>query len=138
DTRQRCGGPPPESVDVMRDGIDSFYETRAAIWLKDPWEARDDYVSVILDRSPQRLDAFFGRHQRLALDPTARLEARRLLELQRNRLLMYTSCGWFFDELSAIEPVQILRYAAMALQYLADLGGPRLEDEFVRRLATAP
>jgi hypothetical protein len=74
----------------------------------------------------------------LSLDPTARLEVRRLLELERNRLLMYTSCGWFFDELSAIEPVQILRYAAMALQYLADLGGPRLEEEFVRRLATAP
>jgi hypothetical protein len=51
---------------------------------------------------------------------------------------MFTSCGWFFDELSALEPVQILRYAAMALQYLADLGGPRLEEEFVRRLAAAP
>jgi len=51
---------------------------------------------------------------------------------------MYTSCGWFFDEISAIEPVQILRYAAMALQYLNDLGGGRLEDEFVRRLAAAP
>src|SRR2546430_14852495 len=91
-----------------------------------------------LDRSPERLDEFFGRHQRLALDPTARLEACRLLELQRNRLLMYTSCGWFFDELSAIEPVQILRYAAMALQYLADLGGPRPEDEVVRRPAAGP
>ena len=137
-THQRWRGPLRESLDWLRDEIDAFYETRAAIWLKDPWEARDDYVNVLLDRSPQRLDAFFGRHQRLSLDPTARLEARRLLELQRNRLLMYTSCGWFFDELSAIEPVQILRYAAMALQYLADLGGPRLEDEFVRRLATAP
>jgi hypothetical protein len=51
---------------------------------------------------------------------------------------MYTSCGWFFDEISAIEPVQILRYAAMALQYLNDLGGGRLEDEFVRRLGAAP
>jgi alpha-amylase/alpha-mannosidase (GH57 family) len=138
DTHQRWRGPLRESLDWLRGEIDVFYETRAAIWFKDPWEARDDYVGVILDRSPQRLDAFFGRHQRLALDPTARLEARRLLELQRNRLLMYTSCGWFFDELSAIEPVQILRYAAMALQYLADLGGPRLEDEFVRRLTTAP
>jgi alpha-amylase/alpha-mannosidase (GH57 family) len=138
DTQQRWRGPLRESLDWLRGEIDAFYETRAAIWLKDPWEARDDYVGVILDRSPQRLDAFFGRHQRLALDPTARLEARRLLELQRNRLLMYTSCGWFFDELSAIEPVQILRYAAMALQYLADLGGPRLEEEFVRRLTTAP
>jgi alpha-amylase/alpha-mannosidase (GH57 family) len=138
DTHQRWRGPLRDSLDWLRDEIDTFYEARAAVWLKDPWEARDDYVEVILDRSPQRLEAFFARHQRLALDPTARLEARRLLELQRNRLLMYTSCGWFFDELSAIEPVQILRYAAMALQYLADLGGPRLEDEFLRRLAAAP
>ena len=138
DTQQRWRGPLRDTLDWLRDEIDAFYETRAAIWLKDPWEARDDYIGVILDRSPERLDEFFGRHQRLALDPTARLEACRLLELQRNRLLMYTSCGWFFDELSAIEPVQILRYAAMALQYLADLGGPRLEDEFVRRLAAAP
>ena len=138
DTHQRWRGPLRESLDWLRDEIDAFYEARAAVWLKDPWEARDEYVEIILDRSPQRLEAFFARHQRLALDPTARLEARRLLELQRNRLLMYTSCGWFFDELSAIEPVQILRYAAMALQYLADLGGPRLEEEFVRRLAAAP
>jgi hypothetical protein len=93
---------------------------------------------VLLDRSPERLDAFLARHQRLALDAAARLEVRRLLELQRHRQLMYTSCGWFFDELSALEPVQILRYAAMALQYLADLGGPRHEDAFVRRLAAAP
>ena len=138
DTQQRWRAPLRESLDWLRDEIDTFYETRAAVWLKDPWEARDDYVGVILDRSPECLDAFFARHQRLALDPTARLEVRRLLELQRNRLLMYTSCGWFFDELSAIEPVQILRYAAMALQYLADLGGPQLEEELVRRLEAAP
>ena len=138
ETHQRWRAPLRESLDWLRDEIDQFYETRGAVWLKDPWEARDDYIGVILDRSPQRLDEFFGRHQRLALDPAARLEVRRLLELQRHRLLMYTSCGWFFDELSALEPVQILRYAAMALQYLADLGGPRLEDEFVRRLGAAP
>jgi Domain of unknown function (DUF3536) len=51
---------------------------------------------------------------------------------------MYTSCGWFFDEISALEPTQILKYAAMALQYLRDLGGGQLEGEFVRRLETAP
>ncbi len=138
DTHQRWRAVLRESLDWLRDEIDAFYEARAAIWLKDPWAARDDYVSVILDGSPARLEAFFARHQRLSLDPTARLETRRLLELQRNRLLMFTSCGWFFDELSALEPVQILRYAAMALQYLADLGGPRLEEELVRRLAAAP
>ena len=138
DWHQRWRAPLRSTLDWLRDEIDAFYESRASAWLKDPWQARDEYVDVVLDRSPERLEAFFARHQRLTLDASGRLEVRRLLELQRNRLLMYTSCGWFFDELSGIEPVQILRYAAMAVQYLADLGGPRLEDALTGRLAEAP
>ncbi len=138
DWHQRWRAPLRATLDWLRDEIDAFYETRASAWLKDPWAARDAYVEVVLDRSAERLEAFFARHQRVALDPTARLEVRRLLEMQRNRLIMFTSCGWFFDEVSSIEPVQILRYAAMAVQYLADLGGPRLESEMAHRLADAP
>ncbi len=138
DWHQRWRPPLRQALDWLRDQIDPFFEARASAHLKDPWAALDAYAAVLLDRSPERLDAFFAAHARGPLDPTARVEARRLLELQRNRLLMYTSCGWFFDEISAIEPVQILRYAAMALQYLNDLGGGRLEDGFVRRLAAAP
>jgi alpha-amylase/alpha-mannosidase (GH57 family) len=138
DWHQRWRAPLREALDWLRDQIDSFFEARASAHLKDPWAARDDYARVVLDRSPERLDAFFASHAHGQLDTAARVEARRLLELERNRMLMYTSCGWFFDEISAIEPVQILRYAAMALQYLNDLGGERLEDEFVRRLGAAP
>jgi alpha-amylase/alpha-mannosidase (GH57 family) len=138
DWQQRWRAPLRKSLDWLRDEIDPFYESRASAWLKDPWQARDEYVDLVLDRSSERLEAFFARHQRVPLDPAGRLEVRRLLEMQRHRLLMFTSCGWFFDEISAIEPVQILRYAAMSLQYLADLGGPRLEAELVRRLAEAP
>ena len=138
DWHQRWRAPLREALDWLCDQIDPFFEARASAHLKDPWAARDAYAAVLLDRSPERLDAFFAAHARGPLDPTARVEARRLLELQRNRLLMYTSCGWFFDEISAIEPVQILRYAAMALQYLNDFGGGWFEDEFVRRLAAAP
>jgi alpha-amylase/alpha-mannosidase (GH57 family) len=137
DWHQRWRGALRRTLDWLRDEIDAFYETRASAWLKDPWQARDAYVDVVLDRRPHTLDAFFGLHQRVALDAVARLEVRRLLEMQRNRLLMYTSCGWFFDEISGIEAVQILRYAAMAIQYLGDLGGPRLEPELLRRLAEA-
>jgi len=138
DWHQRWRAPLREALDWLRDQIDPFFEARASAHLKDPWAARDDYAEVLLDRSPERLDAFFAAHAHGQLDAAARVEARRLLELERNRMLMYTSCGWFFDEISAIEPVQILRYAAMALQYLNDLGGGRLEDEFVRRLGAAP
>ena len=138
DWHQRWRAPLREALDWLRDQIDPFFEARASAHFKDPWAARDAYAAVLLDRNPERLDAFFTAHAHGVLDPAARVETRRLLELERNRLLMYTSCGWFFDEISAIEPAQILRYAAMALQYLNDLGGGRLEDEFVRRLGAAP
>jgi alpha-amylase/alpha-mannosidase (GH57 family) len=138
DWHQRWRAPLRSSLDWLREEIDAFYESRASAWLKEPWLARDEYIEVVLDRSADRLEAFLARHQRVALDAAARLEVRRLLEMERNRLLMFTSCGWFFDELSSIEPVQILRYAAMAIQYLADLGGPRLESEMARRLTEAP
>jgi alpha-amylase/alpha-mannosidase (GH57 family) len=138
DRHQRWRAPLREALDWLRDLADAFYATRAAVHLREPWAARDDYARVVLDRGPEALEAFLAAHARGPLDEAARLETRRLLELQRNRLLMYTSCGWFFDEISGIEPVQILRYAAMALQYLRDLGGGHHEPDLEKRLAAAP
>jgi alpha-amylase/alpha-mannosidase (GH57 family) len=138
DWHQRWRAPLRGALDWLRDVVDAFYAARAAVLLRDPWAARDAYVGVVLDRQPAEIDAFLHEHARVPLDDATRLEARRLLELQRNRLLMYTSCGWFFDEISGIEPVQVLRYAAMALQYLRDLGAGHHEPEFVKRLGAAP
>jgi alpha-amylase/alpha-mannosidase (GH57 family) len=138
DWHQRWRAPLRESLDWLRDHVDAFYESRASAFLKSPWEARDAYIDVILDRSRDGLATWLARHRRVLLDAAAQVETRRLLEMERNRLLMYTSCGWFFDEISALEPTQILKYAALALQYLRDLGGEDLEAEFVRRLEAAP
>jgi len=63
-----------------------------------------------------------------------------LMELERHAMLMYTSCGWFFDDISGIETIQIVAYASRVLQLAAELFGDRaagLEDEFVHRLAAA-
>jgi alpha-amylase/alpha-mannosidase (GH57 family) len=138
DWQQGWRGPLREALDWLRDLADPVFEARAALHLRDPWAARDDYARVVLDRGSAQLGSFLAAHQRAPLDAPARLEVRRLLELQRNRMLMYTSCGWFFDEISGIEPVQVLRYAAMALQYLRDLGAGHHEPDFVKRLAAAP
>jgi alpha-amylase/alpha-mannosidase (GH57 family) len=138
DSHQRWRAPLRAALDWLREQVDPFFEARAGSLLKDPWAARDAYVEVILDRTPAHVDRFLAAHQRIDLDARSRVEARRLLELQRHRLLMYTSCGWFFDDIAGLEPVQVLKYAAMALQYVRDLGGPRLETEFVGRLAAAP
>ncbi|MGH7332281.1 MAG: DUF3536 domain-containing protein [Candidatus Rokuibacteriota bacterium] len=136
-TRQDWRTPLREALDWLRGEIDDFYEAHASGLLKDPWEGRDAYIAVILDRRPAVLARFFAAHAAAPLDPAAQVEARRLLEMQRQRLLMYTSCGWFFDDLAGLEAVQNLRYAAMALGYLRDLGGPDLEPAFVERVGQA-
>src|SRR4030095_12724048 len=138
DWHQGWRGPLREALDWLRDQIDAFYETRASAVLKDPWQARGAYIDVILDRSADGLATWLARHRRVLLDVATQVETRQLLEMERHRLLMYTSCGWFFDEISGLEPTQILKYAARALQYLRDLGGGGLEGEFIRRLESAP
>ncbi len=125
-----------EALDWLRDELATVYEDQTRPLLRDPWAARDAYIDVILDRGPESVDTFFAAHGQDGLAPEARLQALWLLEMQRHALLMYTSCGWFFDELSGIETVQVIKYAARAIQ-LAERFGARLEDEFIGRLAAA-
>ena len=133
-----------ETLDWLRDGLARVFEEHGARYLRDPWAARDAYIDVILNRSHDRLDAFFATHGRPdapagrggAGGEADRVTALRLLEMQRHAMLMYTSCGWFFDDLSGIETVQVIKYAARALQLGEEFGG-RFEDEFTRRLAAA-
>src|SRR6185503_19480192 len=91
--------------------------------LKDPWAARDEYVDVLLDRTPVSVDAFLARHQARPLEEGEKQKALKLLEMQRHRLLMYTSCAWFFDEISGLESVTVLLSAARALQLARDFPG---------------
>jgi hypothetical protein len=132
-------GPLREAFDWLRDAVDALFEARAGALLKDPWAARDAYVDVVLDRRSASVEAFLRRHALRPLDAPDRVQALRCLELQRHRLLMYTSCGWFFDEISGIETVQVLRYAARVLQLAQALGcDAGLEAELIRRLRAAP
>jgi len=125
------------ALDRLRDALAEPFAHAAGTLLRDPWAARDDYVHVILDRSAGSVDAFFGDHAAGPLGAEDRRAALGLLELQRHLLLMYTSDGWFFDELSGLETVQVLQYAARALQLAADALGMDLEEEFLGALAEA-
>jgi alpha-amylase/alpha-mannosidase (GH57 family) len=118
-----------QAIDWLRDELARVYEVEGGVVLRDPWGARDRYVDCLLE--PARLDAFLAAEAR----GTA-VRARQALELARHALLMQTSCGWFFDELTGVEPVLILRHAARAIE-LAGIFGARLEDGFVAQLAAA-
>jgi alpha-amylase/alpha-mannosidase (GH57 family) len=133
---QRWRGPLRDALDELADQLARRYEDLAGELLRDPWAARDDYVEVVLDREGN-LAAFLSRHTVRELTPEEVRRAVTLLEMQRYSLLMFTSCGWFFDELSRPEPVQVLLYAARAIQITRNLTGDDLEPAFVDALARA-
>jgi alpha-amylase/alpha-mannosidase (GH57 family) len=138
DWNQKWRRPLREALDWLRDSVAPLYEERGRGLFRDPWAARDGYIEVILDRSAETRAAFFERHCTRALDGGEQIRALKLLEMQRHAMLMYTSCGWFFDELSGIETVQVIQYAGRVIQLALELGAPAgLEAGFLDRLALA-
>ena len=100
-------------------------------------DCADEYIDVVLDRSPESVERFSRTPAVRELDNHERVVALKLLELQRHAMLMYTSCGWFFDEVSGIETVQVLHYAGRAIDLAQQVFGEPLEGDFLPRLAKA-
>jgi alpha-amylase/alpha-mannosidase (GH57 family) len=113
---QEWRAPLREALDFLRDFTAPLAETLSATLFKDLWAARDAYIQVVLDRSPASTERFFAAHATHTLTEEQRIAALELLELERHTQLMYTSCGWFFDEISGIETIQIIAYAGRVLQ----------------------
>jgi alpha-amylase/alpha-mannosidase (GH57 family) len=134
---QAWRAPLRESLDWLRDTLAPKYEEKAGTLLKDPWAARDDYIAVILDRSPESVEWFLSQHATRELDEAEKITVLKLLELQHYAMLMYTSCGWFFDELSGIETVQVIQYAGRALQLAEQVFGDAIEPHFLKLLERA-
>ena len=137
---QQWRTPLREALDLLRDSVAPLAETLAAGLLSDLWAARDAYIQVVLDRSSDSVERFLDDHAARELDPSERITVLELMEMLRQTQLMYTSCGWFFDEISGIESVQIIAYAGRALQLAAKLFGElgaTLEGRFLDCLAHA-
>lgn len=137
DWNQAWRAPLREALDRLRDRLVSVFQRRASALLEDPWAARDAYIQVILDRSPESLDRFFGEHAAKPPQLGERTRLLELLEMQRHAMLMYTSCGWFFNDLAGIETVQVLQYAGRAVQLAERVSSRELRSEFTERLAEA-
>jgi alpha-amylase/alpha-mannosidase (GH57 family) len=140
DWNQDWRRPLREALDWLRDRMRPLYEQRASALFKDVWKARNDYVGVILDRSAGSRHRFFADNASHELSHDERVKAFELLEMQRHAMLMYTSCGWFFDEISGIESVQVIQYAGRVIQLAQKLmpsDGDSIEAGFLERLAQA-
>ena len=134
---QRWRRPLRDALDWLRDQAAAALEHAGALLFEDPWAARDGYIDVVLRGSQEARDRFLETYASHALAPTERVRALSLMEMSRHAMLMYTSCGWFFDDLSGIETVQCMQYALRAAELIEEIGGAPVEAELVRRLALA-
>jgi len=136
--QQKWRSPLREAMDWLHQTLVSLFEDRMRSYITDPWQARNDYIDIILDRSPSNIELFFSKHAVRALSDKEKVQVLKLLEIQRNGMLMYTSCGWFFDDISGIESVQVLRYACRAMQLVREVAGIDPEPDFINILKNAP
>jgi alpha-amylase/alpha-mannosidase (GH57 family) len=131
---QAWRSPLRKGLNVLRDTLADLFEQEGGRLLTDPWKARNDYIDVLENRTLETSEAFVTTHAARRLDRSERARALTLLESQRNALLMFTSCGWFFNDISGIETVQLLMYAARAIELSGD---DSLEKILLELLATA-
>ncbi|MBM4054466.1 MAG: DUF3536 domain-containing protein [Planctomycetes bacterium] len=127
---QEWRAPLRAAMDTLRDKLAAIYESEAGKYLKNPWGARNAFIEIILNRTEEAMNRFFEKQTTKAPIKEETTKILKLLEMQRNAMLMYTSCGWFFDEISGIETIQIIQYAARALQLAEDISGSAIEPEY--------
>jgi len=137
-SRQKWRAPLREAMDWLAQNLAVLYHEKMNSYVSDPWKSRDDYIDVILDRSSGNIEAFFSNHAVRSLSKEDKVQVLKLLEMQRNGMLMYTSCGWFFEDISGIESVQVMRYACRAMQLAREVAGAEFEPEFIHILEKAP
>ena len=134
---QRWRKPLRESLDLLRDELIPIFEQEGEKIFKDVWEARNGYIEVVLDRSPAGRKRFFEEYGVQGADEKEEFKGLKLMEMERHALKMYTSCGWFFNDLAGLETVIVLQNAARAIQLAEELTGQEIEKKFLEHLSEA-
>jgi alpha-amylase/alpha-mannosidase (GH57 family) len=135
---QKWRKPLRETMDWLRDKTINIFEEGASAYFQDVWQSRNEYINIILNRNMENIDNFFNQFASYSLKHEEKIKALKYLEMQRNAMLMYTSCGWFFDDISRIETTQVMHYSARTMQLAKELHNIDLEPEYMERLRQAP
>lgn len=137
DWNQEWRGPLRQAFDWLRDTASALLETKGKEIFQDPWNARNEYIRVVLNRTGENVNEFFRKCATHELSQAEQITGLKLMEMQRHAMLMFTSCGWFFDELSGLETTQVIQYAGRTLQLYQEVSGETIEPAFLERLEAA-
>ena len=125
------------ALNTLRDAAAAVYAAEAAKLFRDPWQARNACAALLSGPSALTADEFFRAQACREVTRTEKKLALELLEMQKNAMFMFTSCGWFFSDISRIEAMQNLRYAARVAETLHDLGYETADKPFLSLLEMA-
>jgi alpha-amylase/alpha-mannosidase (GH57 family) len=130
-----------ESLNFLRDEHAELFENTGSHYLNDVWDARNDYIKLVFEESYEiyleNKKKFFKKHSSKKLSEQEKDLCIKLLEMQRYSMLMFTSCGWFFSDISGIETIQILEYAARSIEISKEITGIDIEKIFLEMLSEA-
>jgi len=126
-----------EAFDFLKGIVDEIFETETGAFLKDPWEARNDYISVMCDNSEKQRKKFIAKHAKKNFHEAHEKKLWSLLEAEKFSLFTYTSCAWFFDDISGIEPVHMMKFASRAMELVQPYYSKHIEAPFLKILAEA-
>ena len=130
---QRWRGPYREALEFLRNEARVALEPLGRALFSEPAKARDAYGATL--HSPNSFAAWYQQWQGPTPDAD---KARAWMEIHRHLLAMFTSCAWFFDEVTGIEPIQNLKHAGCAIGKLKRLRSLDLREPFNARLASIP
>ena len=134
---QKWRAPLRNALDNARETMIEIYENSMKDYCDDPWAVRNEYIKLVMKRSKTNLQKFLAKHINRELNSKETTHVMRLLEMQRNAMLMYTSCGWFFNDISGIETLQVLQYACRAIQLGESESAYKFEEQFIEDLSGA-
>ncbi|CAN5453875.1 DUF3536 domain-containing protein [soil metagenome] len=138
DWHQQWREPLREAFDWLRDKLIPVFEQEMMRYVRSPWEIRNQFINILTDRSPENVDYFISQHCQRDLSYNEKARILKLLEMQYHTMLMYTSCGWFFDEVTGIETMQDILYAGRAIQLAREITEENLEPKFLKLLERVP
>ncbi|MBL7129776.1 MAG: DUF3536 domain-containing protein, partial [Ignavibacteria bacterium] len=134
---QKWRKPLRKSLNRLNKKLAKVFEKQGSLYLKDVWKARNEYIDIILDPSEESKARFFYFNAKYYLNKEEVDKCIKLLEMQRYSMLMFTSCGWFFADISGIETVKILEYANRAVEIAKEFTDEPIERDLIRDLSKA-
>ncbi|MGL5722291.1 MAG: DUF3536 domain-containing protein [Brevinema sp.] len=113
---QKWRTPLRDAFDFLRDSISEAAEKALSPLISDVWGARNAYFQPYTLKTEESINEFLSTWQKHPLSDEERRQVLLMMEGLRFSMLMYTSCGWFFSDISGIETIQDLLYAQRAYE----------------------